>query len=83
MDGKPPVVEPPVLALLEEVCLAVVPLQRPVHVAGEAPLGDALGVLVTPHMGLSEDIFLSDKKCLSSVFQFCTLSDQTSRIGIL
>ena len=58
LDGKPPVIEPPVLALLEEVCLAVVPLQGPVDVTGQAPLRDALGVLVTPHMRLSKNIFV-------------------------
>ena len=58
MDGKPPVIEPPVLALLEEVCLAIVPLQGAVNITREAPLSNALGILVSPNMRLSEDILL-------------------------
>ena len=66
IDGQPPVIEPPVLALLEEVCLAVVPLQGPVYVTGQAPIRDALGVLVSPHMWFSEDIFM-DKHFLGEI----------------
>ena len=81
LGGKPPVIEPPVLALLEEVCFAVVPLQGPVYVTGQAPIRDALGVLVSPHMRLSEDIF--HEQTFLGGGHFFTLWDQTSKIGLI
>ena len=51
---SPAIIEPPVLALSEEVGPLVAPLQRPVNVPRQAPLGDALGVLVTADMRLPD-----------------------------
>ena len=51
---SPAIIEPPVLALSEEVGPLVAPLQRPVNVPRQAPLGDALGVLVTADMWLPD-----------------------------
>ena len=51
---SPAIIEPPVLALSEEVGPLVAPLQRPVNVPRQAPLGDALGVLVTADVRLPD-----------------------------
>ena len=53
-SSAPAIIEPPVLALSEEVGPLVAPLQRPVNVPRQAPLGDALGVLVTADMRLPD-----------------------------
>ena len=45
VDVEPAVVEPPVLALLEKVGFAVVPLEGAVYIGGEAPEGDVARVL--------------------------------------
>ena len=51
---SPAIIEPPVLALSEEVGTLVAPLQRSVNVPRQAPLGDALGVLVTADVRLPD-----------------------------
>ena len=53
---SPAIIEPPVLALSEEVGPLVAPLQRPLNVPRQAPLGDALGVLVTADVRLPDTV---------------------------